>query len=86
MEFSDEVPFRFTGTIDKLVLSIYDAKQKALIWRGIAQNTLSNNGNKPGSSRKSGREDVQAVAEVLSGRSAAGLSAYDHPHLGSAWE
>lgn len=29
-----------------LVISIYDAKQKALIWRGIAQDTLSNNGNK----------------------------------------
>ena len=29
-----------------LVVSIYDAKQKALIWRGIGQGTLSNNGNK----------------------------------------
>ena len=29
-----------------LVISIYDAKQKALIWRGIGQSTLSNNGNK----------------------------------------
>ncbi len=29
-----------------LVISIYDAKQKALIWRGIGQDTLSNNGNK----------------------------------------
>ncbi len=29
-----------------LIISIYDAKQKTLIWRGIGQNTLSNNGNK----------------------------------------
>jgi hypothetical protein len=29
-----------------LIVSIYDAKAKALIWRGIGQDTLSNNGNK----------------------------------------
>jgi hypothetical protein len=29
-----------------LVVSVYDAKQKELVWRGIAQGTLSNNGNK----------------------------------------
>src|SRR5271169_3180476 len=29
-----------------LVISLYDAKQKALIWRGIGQDTLSNNGSK----------------------------------------
>jgi hypothetical protein len=29
-----------------LIVSLYDAKQKTLIWRGIGQNTLSNNGNK----------------------------------------
>lgn len=29
-----------------LVVSIYDAKQKSLIWRGIGQDTLSNNGSK----------------------------------------
>ena len=29
-----------------MVVSIYDAKQKTLIWRGIGQGTLSNNGNK----------------------------------------
>jgi hypothetical protein len=29
-----------------LVVSIYSAKDKALVWRGIGQNTLSNNGNK----------------------------------------
>jgi hypothetical protein len=29
-----------------LIISIYDAKEKALVWRGIGQDTLSNNGNK----------------------------------------
>ncbi|MFY9937008.1 MAG: DUF4136 domain-containing protein [Silvibacterium sp.] len=29
-----------------LIVSLYDAKQKTLIWRGIGQDTLSNNGNK----------------------------------------
>lgn len=29
-----------------LVISIYDAKQQMLIWRGISENTLGNNGNK----------------------------------------
>jgi hypothetical protein len=29
-----------------MVVSLYDAKQQSLIWRGIAQNTLNNNGNK----------------------------------------
>jgi hypothetical protein len=29
-----------------MVISLYDVKQKELIWRGIAENTLSNNGNK----------------------------------------
>jgi hypothetical protein len=29
-----------------LIVSLYDAKQQSLIWRGIAQDTLSNNGNK----------------------------------------
>jgi len=29
-----------------LVVSLYSAKDKALVWRGIGQNTLSNNGNK----------------------------------------
>jgi Domain of unknown function (DUF4136) len=29
-----------------LIVSLYDAKQKTLIWRGVGQNTLSNNGNK----------------------------------------
>jgi len=29
-----------------LVVSLYSAKDKALVWRGIGQNTLSNNGGK----------------------------------------
>ena len=29
-----------------LIVSLYDLKAKALIWRGIAQDTLTNNGNK----------------------------------------
>jgi hypothetical protein len=29
-----------------MVVSLYDTKGKELMWRGIAQNTLSNNGNK----------------------------------------
>ena len=29
-----------------MVVSLYDTKQKELVWRGIAQDTLSNNGNK----------------------------------------
>ena len=29
-----------------MIISLYDVKQKELIWRGIAENTLNNNGNK----------------------------------------
>jgi hypothetical protein len=29
-----------------LVVSLYDAKQKALVWRGIGEDTLGNNGDK----------------------------------------
>ena len=29
-----------------MVVSLYDTKAKSLVWRGIAQNTLNNNGNK----------------------------------------
>ena len=29
-----------------LVVNLYDASQKTLVWRGIGQDTLSNNGNK----------------------------------------
>jgi hypothetical protein len=29
-----------------LIVSLYDAKQKSLVWRGMGQDTLGNNGNK----------------------------------------
>jgi hypothetical protein len=29
-----------------LIVDLYDAKSQSLVWRGIAQNTLNNNGNK----------------------------------------
>ena len=29
-----------------MVISLYDVKQKELVWRGIAENTLNNYGNK----------------------------------------
>ena len=29
-----------------MVVDLYDAKTQSLIWRGIAQNILNNNGNK----------------------------------------
>ena len=29
-----------------MVVSLYDVKQKELVWRGISENTLNNNGNK----------------------------------------
>ena len=29
-----------------LIVDVYDAKNQSLLWRGIAQNTLSNNGDK----------------------------------------
>lgn len=29
-----------------LIVDLFDAKNQALVWRGISQNTLSNNGNK----------------------------------------
>ena len=29
-----------------MIASLYDVKQKELVWRGIAENTLNNNGNK----------------------------------------
>jgi hypothetical protein len=34
------------NVIGTLVVDIYDAKSQSLIWRGIAQNTLNNNGSK----------------------------------------
>jgi hypothetical protein len=29
-----------------MIVSLYDTKRKELVWRGISENTLSNNGNK----------------------------------------
>jgi hypothetical protein len=34
------------NTIGTLIVDLYDAKNKNLVWRGIAQNTLSTNGGK----------------------------------------
>ncbi|MBB5340124.1 DUF4136 domain-containing protein [Tunturiibacter gelidoferens] len=34
------------NVIGTLIVDLYDAKGKSLLWRGIAQNTLNNNGNK----------------------------------------
>ena len=34
------------NVIGTMIIDLYDSKNKSLIWRGIAQNALSNNGNK----------------------------------------
>jgi len=34
------------NVIGTLIVDLYDAKGQALVWRGIAQNTLNNNGGK----------------------------------------
>jgi hypothetical protein len=34
------------NVIGTMIVDLYDAKSKSLVWRGIAQDTLSNNGNK----------------------------------------
>jgi hypothetical protein len=34
------------NVIGTLIVDLYDAKGQSLVWRGIAQNTLNNNGNK----------------------------------------
>jgi hypothetical protein len=34
------------NVVGTLIVDLYDAKSQSLVWRGIAQNTLSNNGNK----------------------------------------
>jgi hypothetical protein len=34
------------NVIGTMIVDLYDAKSKSLVWRGIAQNTLTNNGNK----------------------------------------
>jgi hypothetical protein len=34
------------NVIGTLIVDLYDAKNKSLVWRGLAQDTLDNNGNK----------------------------------------
>jgi hypothetical protein len=34
------------NVVGTMIVDLFDAKTKSLIWRGIGQNTLSNNGNK----------------------------------------
>ncbi len=34
------------NVVGTLIVDLYDAKGQTLVWRGIAQNTLDNNGNK----------------------------------------
>ena len=34
------------NVVSTMVVSLYDTKAKELVWRGIAQDTLNNNGNK----------------------------------------
>jgi hypothetical protein len=34
------------NVVGTLIVDLFDAKNKSLVWRGIAQDTLSNNGNK----------------------------------------
>jgi hypothetical protein len=34
------------NVVGTLIVDLYDAKTKSLLWRGIAQNTLSTNGSK----------------------------------------
>jgi len=34
------------NVISTMIVSLYDTKKQELVWRGIAQDTLSNNGNK----------------------------------------
>lgn len=41
-----------------MVISLYDLTQKELVWRGIAKNTLSNNGNK---NKKNGEKAVEKM-------------------------
>jgi hypothetical protein len=34
------------NVVGTMIVDLYDAKNKSLIWRGIAQDTLSDNGNR----------------------------------------
>ena len=49
-----------------MIVDLFDAKTHALLWRGRAQDTLSNNGGKNQKLVQNGCfQDVQAVAEGL---------------------
>ena len=51
------------NVIGTMIVDLYDAKTKTLIWRGIAQDTLSTNGNKNSQiGIEGGSEDVQTMA------------------------
>jgi hypothetical protein len=34
------------NVVGTLIVDLYDSKTKTLVWRGLAQDTLNNNGNK----------------------------------------
>jgi hypothetical protein len=34
------------NVIGTMIVDLYDAKNQSLVWRGMAQNSLNNNGNK----------------------------------------
>ena len=49
-----------------MVVDLHDAKTQSLIWRGIGQDTLSNNGGKnQQDGTKCHQQDVQTMAEVV---------------------
>jgi hypothetical protein len=48
-----------------LLVDLHDTKSQSLVWRGIAQDTLSNNGNK---NQQLVQKDVQTVANELNPR------------------
>ena len=57
------------NVIGTMIVDLYDAKTKSLVWRGIAQNTLSNNGNKNSQMvSKAVAEDVQTMARLIAAR------------------
>ena len=52
------------NVVATMIVDLYDAKTQSLVWRGVAQNALSNNGGKNTNGGKGRPENVQAVAEV----------------------
>jgi hypothetical protein len=51
------------STEGTLIVNLYDAKAKQLVWRGIATGTLSNSGDKSEPGAQSRRKDVQTISE-----------------------